>query len=140
MLQVTVQIIYLFFAFKISISDLRYRLILNRDLLFFLIFSIALHFSRFTVENLKSLTFISLTCAALHIIFDAKIGAGDLKLLWVISFWTSSFTQWLESLTITWLLGGLFAISYGGYFYLRGSRKRSIPFAPFIFLGFLACR
>jgi Flp pilus assembly protein protease CpaA len=83
------------------------------------------------------LFYVSLFCIALNQLFQGKIGAGDLKLFWVISIWTSNFTEWLEGLTIAWILGGLFAIAFAALYFRRTQRKMSIPFAPFIFLGFL---
>jgi Flp pilus assembly protein protease CpaA len=135
--QIFGQVIYVVAAIIISVSDLRYRIIRNRDLLFFFIVSLACNYSNLRFESLRSLFFVSLFCIALNQLFQGKIGAGDLKLFWVISIWTSSFTKWLESLTIAWILGGLFAIAFAALNFRRTQRKMSIPFAPFIFLGFL---
>ena len=137
MVQIFGQVIYVVAAIIISVSDLRYRIIRNRDLLFFLIASLACNYSNLTFESLRSLFYISLFCIALNQLIQGKIGAGDLKLFWVISIWTSNFTEWLEGLTIAWILGGLFAIAFAALNFRRTQRKMSIPFAPFIFLGFL---
>jgi Flp pilus assembly protein protease CpaA len=80
---------------------------------------------------------VTIICLAFYFIFHGKIGAGDIKLFWVISFWTPTFIQWLEGLTMSWLLGGLFAIAYATFNRLKGKLIPSIPFAPFIFAGFL---
>jgi len=130
-------VIYVLAAITISVSDLRYRIIRNRDLFLFFFASVACNYSNLTFESLRSLFCISLFCIALNQIFQGKIGAGDLKLFWVISIWTSNFTKWLEGLTIAWILGGLFAIAFAALNFRRTQRKMSIPFAPFIFLGFL---
>ena len=137
MVQIFSQVVYVVAASIISISDLRYRIIRNRDLLFFFIVSLTCNYSNLTFESLRSLFFVSLFCIGLNQLFQGKIGAGDLKLFWVISIWTSNFTKWLEGLTIAWILGGLFAITVAGLNFRRKQRKTSIPFAPFIFLGFL---
>jgi Flp pilus assembly protein protease CpaA len=131
------QIVYLAAAIVISISDLRYRIIRNRDLLFFLLASAVFNFSNLTFENSPTFLYISLCCVALHLLFQGKIGAGDLKLFWVIAIWTSNFTKWLEGLTIAWILGGLFAIGFVALNHRKNQKIMSIPFAPFIFLGFL---
>jgi len=138
MVQIFSQVVYVVAASIISISDLRYRIIRNRDLLFFFIVSLTCNYSNLTFESLRSLFFVSLFCIGLNQLFQGKIGAGDLKLFWVISIWTSNFTKWLEGLTIAWILGGLFAITVAGLNFRRTHRKTSIPFAPFIFLGFLS--
>jgi len=137
MVQIFGQFIYVVAAIIISVSDLRYRIIRNRDLLFFFIVSLTCNYSNLTFESLRSLFFVSLFCIGLNQLFQGKIGAGDLKLFWVISIWTSNFTKWLEGLTIAWILGGLFAIAFAALNFRRTQRKMSIPFAPFIFMGFL---
>jgi Flp pilus assembly protein protease CpaA len=110
---------------------------LDLDLLFFFFVRLAFNYSNLIFEILRSLFYVSLFCIALNQFFQGKIGAGDLKLFWVISIWTSNFTEWLEGLTIAWILGGLFAIAFAALYFRRTQRKMSIPFAPFIFLGFL---
>jgi len=130
-------VVYLLMAVKISLSDLRNRLIKNRDLLLFLILTLIIHRQGYGRENLKSLAYISLICLLLHLLFQGKIGAGDLKLFWVISFWTSGFTQWLSSASLACVLGGVFAIVFSIHNHLRGARLFGIPFAPFIFLAFI---
>jgi len=130
-------VIYLLMAVKISISDLRYRLIKNRDLFHFLILTLSIHYQGYRLENLNSLIYISVICLVLHLLFQGKIGAGDLKLFWVISFWTTGFTQWLSGASLAWVLGGVFAIVFAIHKHLRGARIFSIPFAPFIFLAFI---
>jgi Flp pilus assembly protein protease CpaA len=137
MVQIFGQFIFVVAAIIISVSDLRYRIIRNRDLLIFFIVSLACNYSNLTFESLRSLFYISLFCIALNLLFQGKIGAGDLKLFWVISIWTSNFIEWLEGLTIAWILGGLFAIAFAALNFRRTQRRMSIPFAPFIFLGFL---
>jgi Flp pilus assembly protein protease CpaA len=121
----------------ISISDLRYRIIRNRDLIIFLIVSVIIQFSNLTLETFRSMIWVSLCCLVLALLSQGKIGAGDLKLFWIVSFWTSSFSNWLEGLAISWILGGLFAIANAAFNSRRRQRNMTIPFAPFIFLGFL---
>ncbi|CAB4953625.1 unannotated protein [freshwater metagenome] len=130
-------LVYLSFGFLISVSDVRSRLIRNRHLIAFLVSGLLLHLSIFSFSNLKSCFFVILICSILHLLFGGRIGAGDLKLFWVLSFWTIDFTEWLEGITIVWLLGGLFAIIYLGFHWRNKPTELSIPFAPFIFLGFL---
>jgi Flp pilus assembly protein protease CpaA len=129
--------IYLLAATVITVSDLKYRIIRNRDLLALLLVSAAINYSQLKAETFASLIYVSTACIALHLIFRGKIGAGDIKLFWVISLWTTGFVQWVEGLTMSWVLGGLFAIAYAAFNRWNGKRIASIPFAPFIFLGFL---
>lgn len=129
--------IYFVAAIVISYSDLRLRIIRNRDLSIFLALGIIIKSSEITLNDLSKVSCITLICIALHLIFKGKIGAGDLKLFWVFSFWTSSISKWLVGLSLSWILGGLFAIAFMAFNYRSKKRNLSIPFAPFIFLGFL---
>ena len=129
--------IYFLAAIVISHSDLRFRIIRNRDLGIFLALGIIIKSSEITLTDLLKLFCITLICIALHLLFKGKIGAGDLKLFWAFSFWTSSISKWLVGLSFSWILGGLFAIAYMAFTYRSKKRNLSIPFAPFIFLGFL---
>jgi hypothetical protein len=137
MLRIIGPVIYLVMAVKISLSDLQSRLIKNRDLLIFLILTMSIHVWGYGLEDLKSLAYVSLVCLVLHLLFLGKIGAGDLKLFWVVSFWTTGLSQWLSGMSLAWIIGGVFAIVFSIYTHLRGARFFSIPFAPFIFLAFI---
>jgi Flp pilus assembly protein protease CpaA len=137
MLEIFTLTSYVLAAVVISISDIKYRIIRNRDLAIFLIFGVALNVPDYSFKNLGTLLFVSGICIALHLAFKGRIGAGDLKLFWVISFWEISFTSWLEGLTLAWILGGAFALLYLVLNKRNVRRSFSIPFAPFIFLGFL---
>jgi Flp pilus assembly protein protease CpaA len=129
--------IYFLAAIVISHSDLQFRIIRNRDLSIFLALCLIIKSSEITLNDFSKMIYITLICVALYLLFKGKIGAGDLKLFWVVSFWTSSISKWLVGLSFSWILGGLFAISYMAFTYRSKKRNLSIPFAPFIFLGFL---
>jgi Flp pilus assembly protein protease CpaA len=124
-------------ATVISFSDLRYRIIRNRDLVLILPIGLILNSAQDVYLDFSSLIYATLVSLALFILFKGKIGAGDLKLFWVMSFWVPSFTEWLEGLSLSWILGGLFAILYMAFTNRSRRKNLSIPFAPFIFLGFL---
>ena len=124
-------------AIVISFSDLRYRIIRNRDLVLLLLIGLAVNLSEDLHLNFSYLFYVTLITLALLVFFGGKIGAGVLKLFWVLSFWVPTFTKWLEGLSFSWILGGLFAISYLAFKNRRRQRNMCIPFAPFIFLGFL---
>ena len=124
-------------AIVISFSDLRYRIIRNRDLVLLLLIGLAVNLSEDLHLNFSYLFYVTLITLALLVFFGGKIGAGDLKLFWVLTFWVPTFTKWLEGLSFSWILGGLFAISYLAFKNRRRQRNMCIPFAPFIFLGFL---
>jgi Flp pilus assembly protein protease CpaA len=134
MLRVINVVGYGFFALLISITDIRYRLIRNRHLLFFAGFTVICNFQKLDVSTLKILLTVTAILAILHLLFPEEIGAGDLKLFWVISFWSHSFASWLQLFSLAWVLGGTFsAISAISFWRLKGN----IPFAPFIFLAFV---
>ena len=134
MLRVVNLVGYGFFALVISITDIRYRLIRNKHLLIFAGFTFICNFQKIDVSTLKILLAVTLILAILHLLFPKDIGAGDLKLFWVISFWSHSFAIWLQLFSLAWVLGGAFsAISAISFWKFR----RNIPFAPFIFLAFI---
>ncbi len=137
MLRLVELLSFLLGAIIISLSDLRYRIIRNRDLVLFLLIGLALNLSQDLHLNFSYLIYVTLITLALFLLFRGKIGAGDLKLFLVLSFWVPSFTKWLEGLSFSWILGGLFAILYLAFKDRSRRRNMSIPFAPFIFLGFL---
>ena len=134
MLRVVHVVGYGFFALLISITDIRYRLIRNRHLRIFAGFTLICNFQKIDVSTLQILLAVTLILAILHVLFPKEIGAGDLKLFWVISFWSHSFAIWLQLFSLAWVLGGAFsAISAISFWKFR----RNIPFAPFIFLAFI---
>ena len=134
MLRVVHVVGYGFFALLISITDTRYRLIRNRHLRIFAGFTLICNFQKIDVSTLKILLAVTTILAILHLLFPKEVGAGDLKLFWVISFWSHSFAIWLQLFSLAWVLGGAFsAISAISFWKFR----RNIPFAPFIFLAFI---
>ena len=137
MLRLVELLLFLLGAGVISFSDLRHRIIRNRDLVLLLLIGLALNLSQDLYLNFSYLIYVTLITLALLVFFRGQIGAGDLKLFWVLSFWVPSFTKWLEGLSFSWILGGLFAIWYLAIKNRSRQRNMSIPFAPFIFLGFL---
>jgi len=137
MLRLVELLLFLLGAVVISFSDLRHRIIRNRDLVLLLLIGLALNLSQDLYLNFSYLIYVTLITLALLVFFRGQIGAGDLKLFWVLSFWVPSFTKWLEGLSFSWILGGLFAIWYWAIKNRSRQRNMSIPFAPFIFLGFL---
>jgi Flp pilus assembly protein protease CpaA len=134
MLRVINVVGYGFFALLISSTDIRYRLIRNRHLLLFAGFTVICNFQKIDISTLKILFAVTVILAILHLLFAKEIGAGDLKLFWVISFWSHSLAIWLQLFSLAWVLGGAFsAISAISFWKFR----RNIPFAPFIFLAFV---
>ena len=134
MLKVITVVGYVFFGLLISVTDMRFRLILNRHLLLFAGFTVICNFQKIDISTLKILFAVTVILAIFHLLFAKEIGAGDLKLFWVISFWSHSFAFWLQLFSLAWVLGGAFsAISATSFWKFR----LNIPFAPFIFLAFV---
>jgi hypothetical protein len=134
MLKVITVVGYVFFGLLISVTDMRFRLILNRHLLLFAGFTVICNFQKIDISTLKILFAVTVILAIFHLLFAKEIGAGDLKLFWVISFWSQSIAIWLQLFSLAWVLGGAFsAISAISFWKFR----RNIPFAPFIFLAFV---
>jgi Flp pilus assembly protein protease CpaA len=126
---------YLLFALFISYQDIRFRIIRNRYLLWFAGFTVAVNLHRFSRDTLAQITLVTLLLAALHLSFRMKIGAGDLKLFWIISFWSNNFLSYLQYFSLSWVLGGIVSVIFARNFHRHNG---NIPFAPFIFTGFLA--
>ena len=123
--------LFALFAIFISIRDLQTHLIKNRTVILFAICG------SFVAYPLRPIWFVYTTVITLllHVMARGKIGAGDLKLFWILLIWSKGFDSWLNSFMVSWILGGLFSI---GLWLLRSERKSNIPFAPFIFIGFIS--
>lgn len=134
MLQVITVVGYLFFAAMISMTDIRRRIIRNQHLLYFGVFTAVSNYSDINLDTLKTLVVVSAILTLLHMLFFKAIGAGDLKLFWVISVWSHSLTNWMQLFSLAWVLGGIFSVSSAMFF---RSSKGNIPFAPFILLAFI---
>ncbi len=135
MFEVFAQIGYLSFALIISKSDISHRIISNRNLARFTIFSIIFNMKFLGLIFLIDVSLAALSLIIMHIIFKERVGPGDLKLFWVMTIWAPVFSDWLVLFAWAWIFGGIFSIASSLY-----SRRisASIPFAPFIFLAFLA--
>lgn len=115
---------------RASWTDLRFRKIRNRDLVWFEIAQLIL-LGRFhlwlgvvTIATLLFLRFCS----------KGGLGYGDVKLLAVLATWSNSASEWVTLLGCAFCAGGLVAIVGG----LSTRRWRaSFPFAPMVFSGAL---
>ena len=119
---------FLFLAIRQSYTDIRYRLIRNRDSALLLVIAIA--FSKFTV--IYSLTVLGIMLV-LSLIVRESIGAGDIKLLAVLSGCASSPPYLLNFFTYVILLAGLFSVAAA---IQRKSVHFSLPLAPFIWAAY----
>jgi prepilin signal peptidase PulO-like enzyme (type II secretory pathway) len=127
-------IIYFYFAFTISLFDIKFKLIKNRKLLQFFGISVVTFLALNREVNLRAALFAIGIAALSNSIFQHRIGVGDLKLLIVLAFWSSDIREWLQCFAISWILGGVVGLLH----ILRKSpRAKRIAFAPFIFIAFL---
>ena len=115
-------------AVRQSYTDIRYRLIRNRDTAIVLVLSI--FFSHFIA--IYSLTVLGILCG-LSLLVRGSIGAGDIKLLAVLSGCASSLPYFLNFFTYVILLAGLFSLA--GVIHKR-SVHFSLPLAPFIWVAY----
>jgi len=127
---------YLVFAIRISVTDLKYRLIYHKDLFVLLAFIATVSLNEIDFpKSFDRIALATLVLGVFFLIFGRHIGAGDIKLFWVMSFWSESFAKWLQLFSFTWVLGGIFTLATA----LRHRRiSGSIPFAPFIFIAFFS--
>lgn len=105
----------------ISYYDVKFHLIRNIDLLALLTVT-----SLQSMGNLKYALFSLGVYISVNIVARGNIGAGDIKLSFVIGFLMNSFSQVTNSILIAWIIGGLYSLV---------RRDQAIPFAPFMILG-----
>ncbi len=105
----------------ISYYDMKFHLIRNIDLLALLTAT-----SLQSIGNLKYALFSLGVYISVNIVASGNIGAGDIKLSFVIGFLMNSFSQATNAILIAWIIGGLYSVV---------RRDQAIPFAPFMILG-----
>lgn len=105
----------------ISYYDVKFHLIRNIDLLALLTAT-----SLQGICNLKYALFSLGVYISVNIVARGNIGAGDIKLSFVIGFLMNSFSQVTNAILIAWIIGGLYSLV---------RRDQAIPFAPFMILG-----
>ena len=115
-----VQALLLLMLTWMSFYDIRFHLIRNIDLV---VISLLL------IPNLSNWLFGCLNLSFylfINKIARGGIGAGDIKLSFLLALQLGSFTTLVNSLSFTWILGGLYALI---------SRSPAIAFAPFMICG-----
>ena len=115
-----IQITLLIMLTWISVYDIRFHLIRNIDLVIIFLLLIP-NFDNWLFACLN-LSFYLL----LNMISKGVIGAGDIKLSFLLALQLASVTALMNSLSFTWILGGLYALI---------SRSPAIAFAPFMICG-----
>jgi hypothetical protein len=115
-----IELLLLVMMVWISFYDIRFHLIRNIDLVFIFILLIPnLNNWLFSCLNLFTYLFINKVA-------KGAIGAGDIKLSFLLALQLGSVTTLVNSLSFTWILGGLYALI---------SRSPAIAFAPFMICG-----
>jgi len=115
-----IELLLLVMMVWISFYDIRFHLIRNIDLFFIFILLIPnLNNWLFSCLNLFIYLFINKVA-------KGAIGAGDVKLSFLLALQLGSVTALVNSLSFTWILGGLYALI---------SRSPAIAFAPFMICG-----
>ena len=115
-----IQILLIFMLTWISFYDIRFHLIRNIDLV---VISLLL------IPNLSNWLFGCLNLSfylLLNMIAKGVIGAGDIKLSFLLALQLGSVNALVNSLSYAWILGGLYALI---------SRSPAIAFAPFMICG-----
>lgn len=114
------ELVLLVMMIWVSWFDIRFHLIRNIDLVVILILSMPF-FNNWILGCLNLLSYL-----VINLITKGGIGAGDVKLSFLLAMQLSSFPALLNSLSFTWILGGIFALI---------SRAPTIAFAPFMICG-----
>ena len=104
----------------VSWFDIRFHLIRNIDLVIICILLIP-NFNNWFFGCLNLFLYL-----VINVIAKGGIGAGDIKLSFLLALQLGSFPSLLNSLSFTWIVGGLFALI---------NRSPTIAFAPFMICG-----
>ncbi|CAB4546392.1 MAG: hypothetical protein F2537_02760 [Actinobacteria bacterium] len=104
----------------VSWFDIRFHLIRNIDLLIICILLVP-NFNNWLLGFSNLFLYL-----VINVIAKGGIGAGDIKLSFLLALQLGSFPSLLNSLSFTWILGGLFALV---------NRSPAIAFAPFMICG-----
>lgn len=116
-----VEFLSLVLLLRVAIYDIKTHLIRNLDL--FLIFIL------FTPKIINKWEFVLVNFVIYFLInvsTKGKIGAGDIKLSAILGLMLDSYLQLFNSLSYTWILGGIYALLMG---------SRTVAFAPFMICG-----
>ena len=113
-------IILTWFAW-IAIYDIKYYLIRNIDLLAVFLLHIPSNKLNYRYALLNYTIYLTL-----NLLVKGKIGAGDIKLSFICGLQITSFFQLFNALSITWIIGGFYAICF---------RQSAVAFAPFMIFG-----
>ena len=116
----TIQIFLFVMMLCIAFYDVRFHLIRNIDLTVLLLLLIP-SLSNWLFGCLNLLFYL-----LINIVSKGAIGSGDIKLSFLLALQIGSFAALLNSLSFTWILGGIFALV---------SRAPTIAFAPFMICG-----
>lgn len=128
-------LLYLFFGLTISLYDIKHHIIRNHALIKFSAISVLVFYSVNRSMNFLVIAIAVVVSFLMALIFKGMIGSGDLKLLITLAIWCSDTHQWMQSLAISWILGGLFSALL---LLAKSASKQRIAFAPFIFAAFVA--
>ena len=109
-----------FFA-KIAWHDIRTQKIRNSDLIATGFILLLLYWKNWLISLLNFSIYL-----ILYLLSRCKLGEGDLKLSIICALPLFSAFQLMHAVTITWFIGGIFALVKPG---------TSIAFAPFMILG-----
>lgn len=116
-----IDLLILSYFLWIAYYDCRFHLIRNIDLVLLLLIQSFVYLGNFLI----ALSAISIYLL-LNLLAKGKIGAGDVKLSFFCATPLSSLSEILNSISIAWIAGGLFALTL---------RPQAIPFAPFMIFG-----
>jgi|LakMenEpi12Jul11_1017349.scaffolds.fasta_scaffold00015_5 hypothetical protein len=113
-----IDLLILSYFLWIAYYDCRFHLIRNIDLILLLLIQSFVYLGNFLI----ALSAISIYLL-LNLLAKGKIGAGDVKLSFFCATPLGSLSEILNSISIAWIAGGLFALT---------RRPQAIPFAPFM--------
>lgn len=134
MVDIFLQLVLIISLIMITVYDMKHHIISNRFLLVLTVLRVIffLCFRNFTLSKLIEISIVVFIGISLYLLLKGKIGAGDIKLIFVISLYltTKEFIYAMLITMIFMLLSGIVLLYFN-----EANKKSFVPLAPFIALG-----
>jgi len=134
MVDIFLQLVLIISLIMITVYDMKHHVISNRFLLVLTVLRMIffLVFRNFTLAKLIEIAFVASIGISLYFLLKGKIGAGDIKFIFVISLYltTQEFVYAIFITMLFMLLSGIVLLCFK-----EANKKSFVPLSPFIALG-----
>ena len=134
MVDIFLQLVLIISIILITVYDIKHHIISNRFLLVLTVLRMIffLYFRNFTLVKLIEIVIVVSVGISFYFLLKGKIGAGDIKLIFVISLYltTKEFIYAMFNTMIFMLLSGIVLLCFK-----EANKKSFVPLSPFIALG-----